>query len=39
MPKVAIQNVLQPGETRDVDSDRFHAMCTVVQQVVPPAPA
>lgn len=35
MPKMAIQNVLQPGKTYNVDADRFNAMKNAVLLVLP----
>jgi len=38
MPKIQIQNVLQPGKTYPVDDAMFAAMRAAVLQVLPAAP-
>jgi len=38
MPKLQIENVLQPGKTYPVDQAKFTAMCTAVLGVLPDAP-
>ncbi|NUB44015.1 hypothetical protein GEU84_006455 [Fertoebacter nigrum] len=38
MPKIAVENALQPGKTYNVDAGKFTAMRAAVLAVVPDAP-
>jgi len=38
MPKIAVENVLQPGKTYTVDAGKFHAVREAVLAVLPPSP-
>ncbi len=38
MPKIAVENVIQPGKSYNVDADKYGDMRLALLKILPPAP-